>query len=159
MLSISAVEQIWKMFRPSVAIAPISCIRLMRNIGSRFLQVVILYIENFMQWMAWRTSPSICRCKATAQMNLTTMMLISLPFDMIPIWVPNPSNRNALYNASAIWIMNMKMLVLKLAASSSGSTFICYVRFLGSANTLNLCTGSLMRRSRSKIYWLLFPFS
>jgi hypothetical protein len=96
----------------------------MRNMGKRFLQVVILYIENFMKWMAWRTSPSIYRCKARAQMNLTTMMLISLPFAMIPICVVEPSKPYAVYNASAIWIMNMKKLVLKLTASSSGSTFI-----------------------------------
>jgi hypothetical protein len=112
------------MLRPSVAIAPMSCIKLIRKMGSRFLQVVILYIENFMQCIAWRTSPSIWRCKATAQMNLTTIMLISLPFYMIPICVPDPSKRNALYNARAIWMMKMKMLVLKLAASSSGSTLI-----------------------------------
>jgi hypothetical protein len=77
------------------------------------------------------------------------MMLISLPFAMIPICVVDPSKPYAVYNASSIWIMNMKKLVLKLTASSSGSTLIGLGGFLGSANSSTLLFSSIMRRSLS----------
>ena len=108
------------MFIPSVTIAPMSYIMPMMNMWDLFLQQDVLYNENLMKWMAWRTSASICRCKARAQMNLTTIMDISLPSLIFSIWESDEVKIYALYNASAICIKNMKMLVLKLTASSSG---------------------------------------
>jgi hypothetical protein len=65
------------MFRPSVAKAALSYIMPMKKIGNLLLHFDVLYSENFIMFMAWRTSPSICRCRASAHINLTAMMIIS----------------------------------------------------------------------------------
>lgn len=147
---ICSVKQIWIMFRPSIVIALISYIRLMRSIGKRFLQVVILYNENCMKRMPWWTSSIVWMWIVRAEMNLTTkMMVTSLPFDIMLVCLADLSEPKAVAIESNICSMNIEMQFIKMASSFFCSNLIGCVGSLGSANTIYLRTGSFIRTSRS----------
>ena len=150
MSKILSAEQTWTMFRLSIVIPKLSCIRLIRSIGNRFLQDVILYNVNFMKRMAWKSSFSSSLWIAKAQMNLAKMMVTSLPFEIMAICAPNPSLRNPIYDASDSCKMYMKNIYLKMAASSGCPILNGWLGFIRLAKTIYLRSGSVMRRFRSK---------
>ena len=144
------VEQIWIIIRTSKVIATQSCIILTRSIGKRFLQLVILNIANLIICMPKRTFPSTCMCKTRAQMNLEAMMVTSFSFFVISIYAADSGYCFVIINASDICRMNMRMQFFRMESSSACPTLIGCPGFLGSSNTINLYSGSLIRRSRSR---------
>ena len=126
-----------------------SCIRLTRIIGKRLLQVVIFYIENFMNWMPCRVFRLSCMWSTKTQINLTMMLVTSVSFEMMTPCTSDSSLWNAIINASDICSKNVKMQLFKMEYSSTCPNLIVCVGSLGSANRIYLCTGSIMKRSRS----------
>ena len=64
--------QIRIMLTVSVQMAPKSCMTATRNMGMRLFQLPVRYRVNFIMFIACSTSPSIARCKMTAQRQRVT---------------------------------------------------------------------------------------
>jgi len=83
-------------------------------------------------------------------MNLERIMVTSFSFDVIPIFAVDSGYCFVIIIASDICRMNMRMQFFRMESSSACPTLIGFPGFLGSANTIYLCAGSLMRRSLSR---------
>ena len=140
----------WIMNRTSSVTATHSYIRLTRSIGKRFLQLLILYVASFIELMPWRTFPYNCMCIMRAQMNLEPMMVASFSFFVIPIFADYSWKFYAVNNARDICTKKRKMQSFRMESSCASLTLIWCLGSLGSANKIYLCTGSLMRISRSR---------
>ena len=138
------------MNRTSIVTTTHNYIRLTRSRGKRFLQLAILQLESIIELMPWMNFPKNCMCIKRAQINLEPMMVTSLSFFVIPIFAAYSWKFYAVISARDICTKNRKMQSFRMESSCACPTLIGCPGFLGSANTIYLCTGSLMRISRSR---------